>query len=166
MRAFFIALIFSLFIGLTTVAAQTKFRLELGAILPKKDIPKKPQEMAVRCCFSPFIEKNYEGVKYTVAFNRKTREIIYLYTWDKNFKTKDGYKIGDSIDVSLDQTSKNGFTIYGQETSDGWFPVVGYTLRLPGEIENPNPFENAKQNEIIKVEILAFAKGMWGNPQE
>ena len=145
--------------------AQTEYRPDVGDVLKKQYIPKKPKEMAARCCFYPFIEKTFGGVKYTIAFKRDTREIVYLSTWDKNFKTEDGYRVGDDVKVSFEQISSSGGTLYTPETSDGWHPVVGYTLSLPNEngvVENLNPFEGAKPNEVLTLKILSFGKGMWG----
>jgi hypothetical protein len=156
----FILLLLILFAS-SVAFTQAEYRPDIGDVLKKEYIPKKPKEMAALCCFYPFIEKFFGGVKYTIAFERDTREIIYLSTWDKNFKTEDGYRVGDYIQASFYQPSSSGFNIYAPKNSDGWYPVVGYTLSLPNENgvwENLNPFEGVKPNTVLTLKILSFEK--------
>lgn len=78
----------------------------------------------------PCFEHTFAGVRYTVAYNRETQHISYLFTEDDKFKTEDGLKVGDEIAVSRRNCAWPGWEMPGPTTTDGWRPIVGWNAEV------------------------------------
>ncbi len=74
----------------------------------------------------PFIEYYEGGIRFWIAYDKRSHKITYLSTSDTDFRTEDGYKIGDRIVLDISQvTIEEGWEVYGPKTKDGWHPVFG-----------------------------------------
>lgn len=136
---------------------QEKIKLEVGAKLNRKYIPKKVTDRIFThpSQLRPFIERTIDGVKYIIAYDEKNREIRYIHTTDKNFRTASGLQVGSEIPLKRDQLQiYPGWEIRAPITSDGWFPVVGFDL--PTGYDLVNAFKDA---ETKMVTIVGFSKG-------
>jgi len=137
---------------------QPSVKLEIGAKLERKDLPKKITEemMTHPAQTRPFIRRSIRGVEYKIAFDRKTREIKYIYTNDLKFRTKDGLRVLGEIPLTREQLDVIPYwEIRAPMTPDGWYPVVGDDSKLFGF----DLTASFKGNEIRSVTILGFSKG-------
>jgi len=76
-------------IGLLIVALFLTFgatqkadiKLEVGSVLPAKYVPKKNLNlyMTHSSQFRPFIKREVAGINYVIAYEKKSREIMYIY---------------------------------------------------------------------------------------
>ena len=84
---------------------QSDIKLEIGAKLPRKYIPRKiTQQIATHPSqFRPYIRKTIADVDYIIAFDEKTREIRYIHTYDKDFRTVNGLRVGSVITFTREQ---------------------------------------------------------------
>jgi hypothetical protein len=106
------------------------------------------------------------GVKFsTVGYDSKTKRVKYLVTSDAQFRTKEGLRVGDWIELSEDQvTSYAGWHIYGPKTKDGWHIVLGSTLLgervtfQDGTVVSPSASRKGPPR-VGKVQIREFEKG-------
>jgi hypothetical protein len=138
-------------------APQASFKLEVGAKLDRKYVPKKltKQIMTHPGQMRPFIERSVEGVKYVIAFDSESREIKYINTRDPNFRTSDGLRVGSEMPVKRQQLDVYpGWEIRAPVTSDGWYPVVGTDLSIGFDL-----LGSFKESETKFVRIDSFSKG-------
>ncbi len=87
------------------LVGQTKL-LGIGDKLSRRDIPDTPSRhlcMTHPAQIDPCFEKVLDGVRYTIAFNMDSRRVSYLFTNDSLFKTGDGKKVGDVIEISASE---------------------------------------------------------------
>ena len=106
------------------------------------------------------------GVKFTtVGFDSKTKQVKYLFVSDEQFRTREGLRVDDWIQVSEDQVvSISGWNIYGPKTKDGWHIVLGSALLggkitfRDGTVLNPSASPIAP-SKFGWVQIRAFEKG-------
>ena len=137
---------------------QPDIKLEIGAKLDPKYIPKKiTQEIMTHPGqMRPFIERSVNRVKYTIAFDAKTREIKYINTDDPKFRTSNGLRVESEIALRREQLDVYpGWEIRAPATSDGWYPVVGVDLPLMGY----EMLQNFKEGETKMLTISSFSKG-------
>lgn len=87
------------------VAPQTAIKLEIGTKLNRKYIPKKATKLIAThpSQLRPFIERTIDGVKYVIAYDEKTREIKYIHTTDKKFRTVDGLRVLGELSLKREQ---------------------------------------------------------------
>lgn len=104
----------------------------------------------------PFIDPSIDGIKYIIAFDEKTREIKYIYTNDKNFRTANGLRVSSEIPLTRAQIEIIPYwEIRAPVTPDGWYPVVGHDLPMLGfDLD-----ASFKGNETRMVSITGFSKG-------
>jgi hypothetical protein len=144
---------------------QSNIKLEIGAKLKKKDIPKDSTNLYMThpAQLRPYIERNINGVDYVIAYDRESRRIKYIATHDEEFKTADGLKIGSDVEVSEGQViAYPGWEVRGQATKDGWYPVVGFDggMMVLAEAGNmPMRVAELRPGRKIKVKIISFSKG-------
>jgi hypothetical protein len=151
----FVALALCLF-SLTFVP-QEKTKLEIGAKLSRKYIPKKVTEQIAThpSQFRPFIKRTIDGVEYIIAYDEKNREIKYIHTTDKNFRTASGLRVGSEIPLKREQlVVYPSWEIRAPKTSDGWYPVVGVDLPIGYDLVGA-----FKDDETKMVTIIGFSKG-------
>jgi hypothetical protein len=133
-------------------------KLEINARLPRALIPAKlTQRLQVNSSQTwPYVETVVNGIKYTIAFNERTRRITYLYTSDDKFRTVNGLRIGAELTFTSAQLIIIPYgEVRGPRTPDGWFPVVAHDSPLGG-----GPFINSlKDGEKTTMTISGFAKG-------
>ena len=106
------------------------------------------------------------GVKFNaVGYDSKTKRVKYLMTSNAQFRTKEGLRVGDWIDVSEDQiVSISGWKIYGPKTKDGWHIVLGSALLgetvqfQDGTVIVPSA-PRSDPPRLGKVQIRGFEKG-------
>lgn len=108
-----------------------------------------------------------KGIVFSiVGYDAKTKRIKYLYTIDEHFRTKEGLKVGDWIEVSEDQLIPvTGGFIYGPKTKEGWHIIVGRTLGITEQVQFQDgtviyPTESRTvPPRVGKVQIRGFDKG-------
>lgn len=139
------------------IPPQTGIKLEIGAKLSRKLLPKVVTEelMTHSGQTRPYIKRTIKDVEYLIAYDEKTREITYIHTSDKNFRTADGLRVMSEIPVKRDQLQAfPGWAIWAPMTSDGWYPV------LEADVSTiPDFIGGFKDDETKMVTIAGFAKG-------
>jgi hypothetical protein len=138
-------------------APQEKIKLEVGAKLNRKYIPKKVTEQIATnpSQFCPFIKRTIDGVEYIIAYDEKNREIRYIHTTDNNFRTASGLRVGSEIPLKREQlVIYPSWEIRAPVTSDGWYPVVGDDLPIGYDL-----VAAFKDSETKMVTIIGFSKG-------
>jgi len=136
---------------------QGKIKLEVGVKLNRKYIPKKATEQIAThpSQFRPFIKRTVDGVEYIIAYDEKNREIRYIHTTDKKFRTASGLRVGSEIPLKREQLEVYpSWEIRAPITSDGWCPVVGVDLPI-----GYNLVGAFKVGETKMVTITGFSKG-------
>jgi hypothetical protein len=145
-------------------------QLDLGDRLSRAQIPKK---RPLECVVTP--SQTYPcvqglrvgGVTYTtVGYDSKSKRVKYLLTWDAQFRTKEGLRVGDWIEVKEDQIIPvPGWSIYGPTTTDGWHIILGSTLDgnekvqfQDGAVVYPSASRTGPPRSG-KVQIREFEKG-------
>lgn len=107
----------------------------------------------------PCVQQLFDGVRYTIGYSKETRRVTYLYTDDKNFRTADGLKVGDSIPISDDSVrALPGWHVEAPITRDGWRPILGYDQKIKlrdGTVLNLRDKDSKKSGTAI---ILGFCK--------
>lgn len=107
----------------------------------------------------PCFEKRISGIEYTIAFDGQHR-VTYISTKDSAFRTSDGYRVGDEIEVSRDLQVIPGYEIHARNTRDGWRPIVGFNSEL--QLKDGTKIDLRRQSlehAEIKAIILGFSKG-------
>ena len=111
----------------------------------------------------PCFERSFDGVRYTVAYSSKTKQVTYLYTKDEKFRTADGLKVGDEISISEENVRAwPGWEIHGPTTIDGWRPLIGWNGEVKlkdGSVLNLLGKHDGSRSG--KATILAFVRGRW-----
>lgn len=155
---------------LTFTGVQKKeVSLEVGAVLPARLVPKKSRILNLYMTGSsqrdPYIEKNVGGIKYIIAYEEESRAITYISTYDKKFKSIDGWQVGGYVEVNREQIRISpGWEIRGPETKDGWETLIGFDHKLMTLIDgaetqiNPAQYPPLQSGQTIKVKIKAFVK--------
>ena len=136
---------------------QDNIKLEVGAKLNRKYLPKKVTEQIAThpSQLRPFIRRKIAGAEYLIAYDEKSREIRYIHTTDKNFRTAVGLKVGSEIPVRREQlTAYPSWEVRAPITSDGWYPVVGDDLPIGYDLVG-----SFKDGETKMVTIVGFSKG-------
>lgn len=154
---------------LLTLGAVQKpdFKLEIGSVLPAKYVSKRNHlYMTHPAQLRPFIERKINGVKYIIAYEKESREIKYIYTYDDSFKTSDGLQVGSYIEVNSAQiVAYPGWAVHGPETKDGWTLLIGFVNKmttLNGDQEvviDALEYPPLQFGQTVKVKIRGFVKG-------
>lgn len=145
-------------------------QLDLGDRLTSAQIPKNSTFLV--CAATPsqtypcVQDLKISGVKFnTVGYDSETKQVKYLVISDAQFRTKEGLRVGDWIEVSEDQViSYAGWNIYGPKTKDGWHIILGSALLgekvtfQDGTVVSPNTSQKGLPR-VGKVQIRAFEKG-------
>ena len=140
------------------VPPQADIKLQVGAKLGRKYIPKKITQVILThpAQTRPFIERSIGGIKYIIAFDSKTREIKYIETTDPNFRTANGLRVLGEIPLTRDQLQVIPYwEIRAPITPDGWYPVLAYDSQMFG-FDLVGSF---KGNETRALTIFGFSKG-------
>jgi hypothetical protein len=148
----------TLALSLSATMPKSDIKLEIGAKLNRKYIPRKISEEILThpSQTRPFIKRTIDGVEYIIAFDQRTREIRYIHTDDKNFRTKNGLRVGSEISVAKNQiVSYPGWEVRAPITPDGWYPVVGYDLPKIGT----SPDDASQKSSTLTLTIIGFSKG-------
>jgi hypothetical protein len=142
---------------------------EVGEKLKKKAIPASAATNSCATstedsypCFHPTIE----GVEFLIAFSEKTLRVQFVHTDDKKFKTLDGLKVGDVINVAESSLiAYPAWEIYAPKTRDGWRPVVGFNLLCSdgGKGEFDTCDDAFRKSNPGKARIRGFSKGGYAN---
>jgi hypothetical protein len=148
LRAGFAMKIIALAIALlfTQAFSDPKIKLEPGFVLPSKFTEKKKEKSKDKKKITfdyiatypnqlrPFFRYRSDGVDYVIAYDKETRQIKYIHTDDKTFKTADGYSVGDCIEIAKDQVIVYpGWIIRGPQTKDSWYPEFGSSITVDGK---------------------------------
>ena len=157
-------LLLACFIALSSAAsAQSEIKLELGAKLPRRYLPRNVKVGLVTSPTPgvparPYIRKTVGGIEYDIAFEEKTRKIRYIATSDKNFRTQNGLGFGSEITVTRDQLRIGPWWwhILGPATPDGWLPVLDPTAGEEGNLRRA--LSKLKEGEKIAIRIVFFMK--------
>ncbi len=151
----------SLFIALLLIFApvqKSNLRLEIGAKLKRNDVPKRTSEytMTHSAQMRPFIRKIVDGVEYIVAYDSKSREIKYIHTKDKKFRTTSGLRVGANMNAPARQRIVYPcWEIRVPMTEDGWYPVLGHDSRCATSSGLPRLDVSPEDS----VEVIGFSKG-------
>ena len=79
---------------------KTNSDLVIGGILFENDMKPYDNSLMISSSqFSPYFKKTINGIEYSIAYNKKTKKIIYISTIDIQFKTPEGYKVMVSFDI-------------------------------------------------------------------
>jgi isocitrate dehydrogenase kinase/phosphatase len=150
-------------VALTPVAsAQSDFKLEINARLPRRYVPRRIKQVMVtgpaRTPPRPFIRKAVGGIEYYIAFEEKTRKIKYIDTSDKNFRTENGLRPGMEITVTKDQLYVGPWWWYvlAPVTPDGWLPVLDPLGE--GDENLRQMLGKLKEGEKTSIRIVSFIK--------
>jgi hypothetical protein len=137
---------------------------EIGMKLADKRIPESAHHnlcITHSAQMDPCFEKVIRGVRYTIAFDARHR-VTYISTRDPAFRTEDGHRVGEVIEVQDDALEVIlGWQIHAPKTRDGWRPIVGFDLgsgpsgRPEFDIRGYQP----KLGGHGKAKILGFSKG-------
>lgn len=136
--------------------AQSDIKLELGAKLPRRYIDDDVKYLVTAGAQTrPFVEITVSGVRYMIAFEEKSRRIKYIYTTDANFRSANGFKIGDEITVLYKDLNILGyFQIRAPADRKGWQPVIGFA-----EAFERHYLEDLEKAGRVTRTIGGFAKG-------
>ena len=105
----------------------------------------------------PFVRLTVKGIDYVVAFDESNGRVTYVSTTDNDFRTIDGLKVGDDIEVGpADILTLPGWEIRLPARKDGWQPVIGHEL---GSSFDPLPRDFKQGTSRIRVHIISFVKG-------
>jgi hypothetical protein len=140
-----------------------------GTQIPKnKNVECAATSSQIYPCVQGMTDK---GIVFSiVGYDAKTKRIKYLYTIDEHFRTKEGLKVGDWIEVSEDQLIPvTGGFIYGPKTKDGWHIIVGSAVGIAlgtaeqvqfqdGTVIYPTASRTVPPR-VGKVQIRGFDKG-------
>jgi len=146
------------FLLAASAAQKPEVKPEIGSVLSKTLIPKKQNNLLLThpAQLRPYIERKIDGVKYAIAYDEDSRKIVYIFTNDEHFRTKDGLKVGQHIDLTSEQITRYpGWEIRGPKGKDGWNPIIGYDLPEA----NPVLKESFERGKTVTVRIEAFSKG-------
>ena len=139
--------------------------LQLGSKLKKKDIPTKSSDLYMThpSQLRPYVKRIIDGVEYVIAYARKNREIRYVTTRDKNFKTMSGLKVGAYLETSREGiVSYPGWEIRAPITSDGWYPVVGFNGDVTVVKDSGGQLikcEDMEAGQKMKLRVIGFSRG-------
>jgi len=148
----------ALVLSLSAPVSQSDVKLEIGAKLNRKFIPRKISQMIATHPnqLRPFIKQTIDGVTYVIAFDEKTREIKYIHTDDKNFRTANGLRVGADLSVAKNElVSYLGWEIRAPVTPDGWYPVVGYDMPKVGGMSGVG----LRDSDTATLTVVGFSKG-------
>ena len=137
---------------------QARIKLEVGAKLDRKYIPKKLKNLLMTHPgqLRPFIKRTIGGVRYDIAFDKHTRQIKYIYTNDPNFRTTDGLHVSSKIPLRREQLQVYpGWEIRGPARGDGWFPVVGFDSIQ--SMDTARDYNDELETRLLA--IIGFSKG-------
>jgi len=147
---------------------ETKdIKLEVGSMLPAKYIPKnnRAQYMTHSAQFRPYIMSEIVGVTFIIAYDEKSNVIKYISTFDKQFKSSDGFRVGDYIEVKDDQvTAFPGWEIRGPKDKNGWQPLIGFNSEMIVHKSGHDLKIELKQYHLpsqqpVNAKITGFVKG-------
>ncbi len=152
------------------VHQEKKLTLEVGSKLPVREVPKKNRHlfMTHSSQLRPFIEREIDEIKYIIAYDEKTREITYLSTYDKAFKSAQGFRVGDYAEVKGNEVvAYPGWEIRAPGGEDGWQLLIGFNSEMTVWSDNnevklklaPTQY-NLPADQVLKAKIVAFVKGM------
>src|SRR5215204_3983236 len=85
--------------------------LELGCKVPSEWLRnrKKPKLFKTsKTEVTPFVDREIDNIIYTITFDKKSREIIGIYTVDFDFVRVNNLKVGLYLELTKDQISVHG----------------------------------------------------------
>lgn len=113
---------------------KEELKLEIGARVPAGELAEEKGArlyMTSSASLRPFIEREINKVTYVIAYDDKTRKIKYLSTDDPDFKSSQGLKVGDFLEVKGDHVYvMPGWEIRAPGGEDGWEPLIGFNSEL------------------------------------
>lgn len=134
---------------------------EIPASASKNECATSPSQFYP--CFWPKID----GIKYMIAFDKNSLLVKCITTNDPRFKTVDGYKVGDVIDVPESALERSPYwDIYAPKTRDGWRPIVGIDLGCGGDSNSKFDLcgDSFRAKNPGKAMIRGFSKGgVWSD---
>ena len=106
--------------------------------------------------FRPFIVRTIGKIDYTIAYDENTREIKYIYTEDKDFRTSNGLKVGKEIVFTTRGPAIwYDWEILTDETPDGWYPHVATAGPSAGQAF----LDKLEPGTQLPMNITGFSKG-------
>lgn len=154
---------------LLTAFQNEEIKFEIGSTLNSEFIQKSKIGSWIATSSSqlrPYIERKIGGVDFLIAYAEESREIKYIATQDRKFKTASGLQVGHFIKVTKEQIyDYPGWKIHAMKTEDGWTPVIGFLTQLTvrkGDavvtVDLKEVWQPASE-EPIEVKIVEFIKG-------
>jgi hypothetical protein len=163
-----VSILLALLLFVFTSIQKGEIKLEIGSVLSAKLVPKKNRKlyMTHSAQLRPYIERTVAGISYIIAYDEKTREITYISTKDKNFKTVENLQVGSFVELNRKEISAYpGWEVRGLETKDGWETLLGFdnkvtVLRDGAEVQIDPEVDTALQaGQTAKVKVTGFVKG-------
>jgi len=118
-----------LLVAVASALAQ-EVPIDVGIKLNVAMVPKRNRDL---CAATPsqlypcLMDVKIKGIKFSViGYDPKTLQIRYLLIEDERFRTKEGFRVGDIIEVAENElVPVSGWHLYGPRTEDGWHPILG-----------------------------------------
>lgn len=141
-------------VSISSIAvAQSDIKLKIGAKLPRRYVLESEGHLMAThpSQLRPFVEKTIARVKYAIAFDQDNRQIRYIHTVDRAFRTANGLRVGSQIKVTRKQIhSVGGWYTFAGTTPDGWQIISAQDEASLGEW---------KESERKTISIGGFSKG-------
>ena len=78
----------------------------------------------------PSIEKKIDGITYRIAYETKSRKIVQISTFDRDFKSSDGLQVGSFVKARREEIIPTESLVLGPKTADGWRTVLAHEYEI------------------------------------
>jgi len=122
-----------LFLLIALLLQTSTLELKIGATLPKDDIDEFSTQSLILHSgdLKPSIQKKVAGVSYRIAYESKNNAIVQISTYDSNFQSSDGVRVGSYVEATKEQIiATESSDILGPKTKDGWRTVLGTDFEI------------------------------------
>ncbi len=118
--------ILKLFLATTLFLQTSAPELNVGSIVPTEDIAEFSVSNLIlhKGDLKPSIEKDIDGITYRIAYEAKSRKIVQISTFVRNFKSSDGLQVGMFVKARREQIVPTESAVLGPKTADGWRTVL------------------------------------------
>ena len=108
-------------------------KLKIGATVPKDDINEFSTQSLIlhNGDLKPSIQKKVAGVSYRIAYESKNNAIVQISTYDSNFQSSEGVRVGSYVEATKEQIIvTESSDILGPKTKDEWRTVLGTDFEI------------------------------------